>query len=96
MRELDILYRGLRGVTYAWQFRPAVAAFGRSASLLDVKVSEFAAGGLVDADLVRAGVVWLPSPLFGDVLALPFPTTSTGLVGPTITTSRTTYVCESV
>lgn len=60
------------GETYAWQFGAAVAAFRRSASLLDVKVSELAAGSLADADLVGAGVVWLPPSLCRIVLALTF------------------------
>lgn len=45
--------------TYTREFRAAITAFGRSASLLDVQVSELAAGGFADADLVRLGVVGL-------------------------------------
>ena len=70
MRKLDLCDHGLRGETYAWQFGTAVTAFRRGASLLDVKVSEFTAGSLADADFVRAGVVWLPPSLFPIVLAL--------------------------
>ena len=40
------------GRTYARKLVPAITAFRRSALLLDVQVSEFAARGLGDADFV--------------------------------------------
>ena len=45
------------GRTHAWELDAAVTAFGSSALLLDVKVTELAAGCLDDADLVGPRVV---------------------------------------
>ena len=45
------------GSTYACQLGAAVTAFGCSALLLDVQVSELATWSLDDADVVGLGVV---------------------------------------
>lgn len=45
------------GDTHAWQLDAAVTALGSSALLLEVEITELAAGGLDDADLVGPRVV---------------------------------------
>lgn len=44
-------------MTYAGQLRATVTAFGRGALLLDVQISQLAAGRLDHSDAVRACVV---------------------------------------
>lgn len=52
---LGVCERGRR--TYTREFHTTVTAFRCCASLLDVEISEFTAGGLDDSHFVRAGVV---------------------------------------
>lgn len=49
--------------THAGEFDATVTALGSGTLLLQVKVSQLAAGGLDHADLVGDRVVRLPSPL---------------------------------
>ena len=42
-----------------WQFDSAVTALWCSTGLLDVKISELAAGSLDNSDLVGSSVVWV-------------------------------------
>jgi hypothetical protein len=47
----------MRNLTYTWELHAAVTAFRRAALLLDVQVSELAAGGLDHTDFVGPRVV---------------------------------------
>lgn len=86
--------RGLRGgESYAREFVPAITAFRRRALFLDVQVSQFAAGGLDDADFVRAGVVGLSPALQMRSVRCPLAPPSRARIGGRVGVA---YVCESV
>lgn len=50
--------------TYTWELGAAVTALWSSTLLLEVQVSQLAAGSLDNADLVAASVVWHPPALY--------------------------------